>query len=591
MKKRWKILALTAVLSLQMALAQAAGSAVMAEETEQAGQEQQTQEAVGEVSAQADALESASQGNVLAAPSVTGALHVEGTHLMGSNGEQVQLRGASTHGLAWFPQYVNEEWFRQLHDEWKANVVRLAMYTAESGGYCTDGDKEALKVLVKQGVQFATACDMYVIVDWHILSDLNPNVYIDEAKNFFSEMSHEFAGNDNVLYEICNEPNGGTDWPAIKTYAEQVIPVIRQNDEDAVIIVGTPNWSQFVDEAAADPITDQDNIMYTLHYYAATHKEDLRSRMVGAIDAGLPIFVTEYGICDASGNGALDIDQANQWIDTLDQYGVSYVAWNMANKDESSSIFLSSCGKTSGFTVDDLSESGKWLRDMLIAHAPGNAEDANGAGQQADSDDGSRQEADQDAESGQKSAGTNGDAGQNAAYSGNGSNVSDGANASGGTDASGVITFTDGDIEASAVLRGNWEENGAPTYQYDLTIKNKGQADCSSWEIDVPFDGEVKLSSGWNGNYTAQGNTLHITSVDYNGTIPAGSSIRDVGFIVSGARITAGSADGAQGIGDSEEKGADAQAAGDEDSGAADAQDGAGNDGAQESGQEDSQWI
>ena len=240
MKRRWKCTFFAIVLSLQAVLT--AGICATAQ---------------GDGNAQTQAAGSAA----VAAPSVNGALHVEGTHLAGQNGEPVQLRGLSTHGLAWFPQYVNEEWFRQLHDEWKANVVRLAMYTAESGGYCTDGNKEALQVLVKQGVQYATACDMYVIVDWHILSDMNPNVYLDEAMDFFRTMSNEFKGNDNVIYEICNEPNGGTTWEAIKSYAEQVIPVIRQNDEDAVILVGTPNWSQYVDEAAADPITDYDNVI------------------------------------------------------------------------------------------------------------------------------------------------------------------------------------------------------------------------------------------------------------------------------------------------------------------------------------------
>ncbi len=473
-----------------------------------------------------------------AVPSVNGALHVEGTQLVGSDGEPVQLRGLSTHGLAWFPQYVNEEFFRQLHSEWKVNVIRLAMYTAESGGYCTDGNKEALQVLVKQGVQYATACDMYVIVDWHILSDLNPNVYLDEALDFFDTMSNEFKGNDNVLYEICNEPNGGTTWEAVKSYAEQVIPVIRQNDDDAVVLVGTPNWSQYVDEAAADPITDYDNIMYALHFYAATHKDDLRSRMTNALDEGLQIFVTEYGICDASGNGALDIDQADQWVETMDQYGVSYVAWNISNKDESSAIFKSSCGKTSGFTADDLSDSGKWLYEMLSGNAADQAgnpdanggQDSNVAGDSAGKDD-----ADENNASGEN-AGTD-----DGSVSGENAGTDDG-NASGenaGADGSGVIRITSGDIEASAVVRGNWEENGAPTYQYDLTIKNKGETDCSSWEIDIPFDGDVKLSNGWNGNYTAEGSTLHITSVDYNGTIPAGSSIRDVGFIVSGAQIAA----------------------------------------------------
>ena len=114
-----------------------------------------------------------------------GALHVEGTKLVDSEGNPVQLKGLSTHGLAWFPDYVNEECFREFHEEWDANVIRLALYTAEGGGYCTDGNKENLKKLVRNGVKYATNQNMYVIIDWHILSDHNPNTYLKEAKAFF----------------------------------------------------------------------------------------------------------------------------------------------------------------------------------------------------------------------------------------------------------------------------------------------------------------------------------------------------------------------------------------------------------------------
>ena len=308
----------------------------------------------------------AGSGTSLAAPSTSGALHVEGTKLVGSDGRPVQLRGVSTHGIAWFPDYINEAAFRQFRTEWGANVIRLAMYTAEYGGYCSGGDKTQLKNLIRSGVRYATAQDLYVIIDWHILSDGNPNTYKEDAKAFFSEMSKEFAANNNVLYEICNEPNGGTAWQQIKSYANEVIPVIRANDRDAVIIVGTPNWSQYVDQAAADPITGCDNIMYALHFYAATHKDDLRSKMVGAVQKGLPVFVTEYGICDASGSGGIDEASANQWISTMNQYGVSYVAWNLSNKAETSAIIQSGSTKKSGFTDSDLSTSGKWLRNMLM---------------------------------------------------------------------------------------------------------------------------------------------------------------------------------------------------------------------------------
>ncbi len=296
---------------------------------------------------------------------IAGPLHLEGTRLVDSNGQTVQLRGVSTHGLAWYPQYVNQEFFEELSDEWNANVVRLAMYTAENGGYCSGGDKENLKKLVKNGVEYATNAGLYVIIDWHILQDNNPQNNQEEAKVFFEEMSKEFASYDNVLYEICNEPNGGTTWPQVKSYAEEVIPVIRANYEDAIIIVGTPTWSQEVDKAVADPIKGYENIMYTLHFYAATHTDWLRERMETALSAGLPVFVTEFGTCDASGNGGIDIAQSNEWIKTMDENGVSYVAWNLSNKNETSAIFKADCQKTYGFTADDLTENGKWIYDML----------------------------------------------------------------------------------------------------------------------------------------------------------------------------------------------------------------------------------
>ena len=295
-----------------------------------------------------------------------GSLHVKGTKLVDKKGHEVQLRGVSTHGLSWYPQYVNDKCFAQLHDKWGANVVRLAMYTEEYNGYCSGDAKNRsdLKKLIKKGVRLAKKHKMYVIVDWHILSDGNPNSHKKEAKAFFREMSREFKGYNNVIYEICNEPNNGTSWKEIKSYAKSVISTIRENDKKAVIVVGTPTWSQDVDQAAADPIKG-DNIMYALHFYAATHKADLRNKMTAAINKGLPVFVTEYGICDASGNGAIDKKEADRWVQTMDEYGVSYIAWNLSNKQESSSIIKSSCPKVSGFKKSELSDEGKWLYNLL----------------------------------------------------------------------------------------------------------------------------------------------------------------------------------------------------------------------------------
>ncbi|MBQ0000256.1 MAG: glycoside hydrolase family 5 protein [Clostridiales bacterium] len=299
-------------------------------------------------------------------PSRCGRLHVDGRQLVDQNGNPVQLKGISSHGLSWYPEFINAECFRELHEEWNMNLIRLAMYTDEEGGYCAeDGDQEALKQVVRNGVKYAAENDMYVIVDWHILRDYDPNMNKEAAIAFFDQMSAEFASCNHVIYELCNEPNMDCTWEQIRAYAEEVIPVIRKNDPNAVIIVGTPKWSQKVDKAAANPITIDNNLMYALHFYAGTHKEELRSTMISAIIAGLPIFVTEYGICDASGNGALDYESAQAWVDTMNAYNISYAMWNLGNRDESSCIVKADCKKTSGFDAADLNDSGKWLFKTL----------------------------------------------------------------------------------------------------------------------------------------------------------------------------------------------------------------------------------
>ena len=141
---------------------------------------------------------------------------MEGSQLVNAAGDPVQLRGVSTHGLAWYPQYVNEELFSELREDWGANAVRFALYSDEEGGYATDGRRVELNDLILKGVEYATAADMYAIVDWHILSDGNPRTHAWAAKEFFKLVSARLADHDNVIYEICNEPNGKTTWADVK---------------------------------------------------------------------------------------------------------------------------------------------------------------------------------------------------------------------------------------------------------------------------------------------------------------------------------------------------------------------------------------
>ncbi len=286
-----------------------------------------------------------------------GKLSVEGTKIVDKNKQEFQLKGVSTHSIAIYSQYINEETFKEMRDNWNINVIRIAMYSNPNDGYTKE-----LHSKVKEAVNYATDLGLYVIIDWHILQDNNPNTYKNEAISFFEEMANEFKNNKNVLYEICNEPNGDVTWDKdIKPYAEEVISKIRAIDTNAIIIVGTPTWSQDVDIVANNPITDYENIMYTLHFYAATHKDELRKKLKIAHEKGLPIFVTEFGISDASGNGTISQEEGDKWIDLLNSYNISWVCWNLSNKNETSAILNSNCNKTTGFQESDFSQQGKWL--------------------------------------------------------------------------------------------------------------------------------------------------------------------------------------------------------------------------------------
>ena len=298
--------------------------------------------------------------------------------MVDQNGVPTQLRGASTHGMHWFPQYVNQNAFQTLRDDWGINMVRLVCYPRDGGsvGYLTGGDstKQQLDTLIQNGVDYATKLGMYALVDWHVHA-YNPNEYLKEAKIFFTKYATMYKDHDNVLYEICNEPTG-TNWYSgngkdLYTYCSEVIKTIRAIDPDAIIICGTNTWSQDVDQVAAKPMKalGYENIMYTFHFYSATHKENLMEKVRLATKDGTPIFVTEFGICSADGNGSYDAENADRWIALLDELNISFACWSYSNCNEKSAYFKSSCSNVGGdWTADDLTTTGKWLINTCRAH-------------------------------------------------------------------------------------------------------------------------------------------------------------------------------------------------------------------------------
>ena len=289
-----------------------------------------------------------------------GALHVDGLQVKDKYNQPFTLRGASTHGMHWGDgeTFLNKTAFQNLRDEWGVNMVRLVSYVTQ-GGY-TQGSKDKLDKHIQEGVSDLTDLGMYAIIDWHVHAE-NPNDKKSEAIQFFDTYSKMYKDQSNIIYEICNEPTG-TPWNQIRPYAVDVVNTIRANDPDAIIVVGTNTWSQDVDEVATNGgKIDDPNVMYTIHFYSGSHGESLREKVRTALKAGTPVFCTEFGVCDASGNGGFDLEEADRWIDFFEENGISYCCWSLSKKNESASMLSPECNKVNGFTNADLGATGAWL--------------------------------------------------------------------------------------------------------------------------------------------------------------------------------------------------------------------------------------
>lgn len=296
-------------------------------------------------------------------------LHVSDGMLNTENNEIITLRGMSTHGLGWFPRYINSSALATLKEN-GANVIRLAMYSDTNDGYL----EEPYNLdFVYIGIENAIANDMYVIVDWHILDDYNPLMHKDEAISFFEEISGYYKDTPNVIYEICNEPNGDTTWEDVYAYAMEVIPVIRENAPDSVILVGSPSYSTAIYEAMEHPLPFE-NLMYSYHKYVDVSQNEPPEMywLEKAVEEKFPVFVTEWGIAykeesylnsqqSYDDTMELQMEPAYIFLNFLEDNNISWCGWALSNSDEIHAAIRKDCSKLSGWSKDDLTQGGKLM--------------------------------------------------------------------------------------------------------------------------------------------------------------------------------------------------------------------------------------
>lgn len=279
-----------------------------------------------------------------------GALHVDGVQLKDSAGNAIVLRGMSFGWHNFWPRFYTAGTVNWLSKDWGCTVVRAAMGVEPANGYIEkpEWSKEKMKTVIDAAIE----AGIYVIIDWH-----SHNIRLKEANNFFTEMATTYGAYPNVIYEIFNEPDEES-WKEVKAYSTELISTIRAIDPDNIILVGTPHWDQDVHLAADNPIKNVTNVMYTMHFYAATHKQFLRDRCDYALGKGLPLFISESAGMEASGDGALNEAEWNKWIEWAEAKKISWVTWSVSDKDESCSILQKTASSDGGWTEKDLKLSG-----------------------------------------------------------------------------------------------------------------------------------------------------------------------------------------------------------------------------------------
>jgi endoglucanase len=285
-------------------------------------------------------------------------LSVKGTQLANAKEEPIVLRGMSFGWHCFWPRFYTAGAVSWLHRDWGINVVRAALgIEPGENSYLKkpDWSKEKITTVVDAAIKE----NIYVIIDWH-----SHNINLEEAKAFFTEMATRYGKNPHVIYEIFNEPDYES-WDEVKAYSVEIIKAIRAIDPDNIIIVGSPHWDQDLHVVADDPLKGFSNIMYGLHYYAATHKQSLRDRADYALSKGIPIFISESAGMEATGDGPLDYEEWQRWIDWAESKKISWVTWSVSDKDETCSVLLPTASSDGDWTEKDLKPSGKAAREKI----------------------------------------------------------------------------------------------------------------------------------------------------------------------------------------------------------------------------------
>lgn len=273
-------------------------------------------------------------------------LSVSGNQFVNEAGDTVVLRGYNTSD----PDKLARQgmWTRQYLEEvksWGANVVRFPVHPTR----WSHRGEEAYLRLLDEGIQWATALGLYVIIDWHSIGNLKDQKYQDPMYDttpeqtfaFWQTISKQYGDNPTVaFYELYNEPTtnsgmyGQCTWAEWKTMNEQMITLIRQSGGRGIPLVAGFNWAYDLTQVLHNPV-DAEGIGYVSHPYPQKREKPWEAHWTadwGHVKEKYPLILTEIGFCGPEDVGAhIPVISDDSYGDAItaycDERDISYVVW------------------------------------------------------------------------------------------------------------------------------------------------------------------------------------------------------------------------------------------------------------------------
>jgi endoglucanase len=284
-----------------------------------------------------------------------GALKVVNAKLSNASGTPIQLAGMSLYWPLWGGEkFFNSGAVTSAVKDWGSSLIRVPMAVGNGSGSLYTGNTAPIKA----AIDAAIANDVYVIIDWHVEQDAPQK---DKAIAFFADMAKTYGKQPHVLFEIWNEPNKAS-WSEVRSYAIELITEIRKYSNN-VVIVGSPDWSKAVDQAANNPVPG-DNIAYSFHFYACTHGASYRTKVANA-SSKIAMVLTEWGTTEASGGGSVCTSEADAWLSLAKEKGISWANWSLSAQNESSASLKPGTSANGGWNDGNLTQSGSYVKGKI----------------------------------------------------------------------------------------------------------------------------------------------------------------------------------------------------------------------------------